>query len=162
MPDADDQEFGVVALHGLQQLLGRVDTDRLGELEFHTAVGEVILDVVHLTGLRESRVDIGVARSRVDDPQGAATQLRLGDAVFQRRAAERVRAVSDHYHDCAAFSCWSRSSSTIRSVSSLRCISLSTRGISSSAAISTYTMMATGSVNGPLQLPSASCRDCRS
>ena len=99
VPDADHQQFGVVAFHRLQQLLGGVDSDRLGELEFHPAVREPVLDVVHLAGLREPVVDIGVARGRVDDPQRAAAEFGFGDAVLERRAAERVRAVSDHDHE---------------------------------------------------------------
>ena len=56
--------------------------------------GQVLLDVVHLAGLREPGVDVGVTRGRVDDQQRGAAQFRLGDAVLQSGPTERVRAVS--------------------------------------------------------------------
>ena len=66
VPDADHQQVGVVAVHRLQQLLGGVDADGLGQLEFHPAVREPLFDVVDLAGPGESGIRVGLPGRRVD------------------------------------------------------------------------------------------------
>lgn len=48
VPDADDQQFGVVAFHRGQQFVSGVNTDGLGHFELHAGVGEVRFHCVYL------------------------------------------------------------------------------------------------------------------
>ena len=60
MPDADHQKVSVGAVHRREQLVSGVDADRLGQLELHPAVRQLLLDIVDLARLGESRIRIGL------------------------------------------------------------------------------------------------------
>ena len=96
VPDADDDQLGVVLLGDADDLVPDVDPDRLVHLVVDARGGQPFVEVAQGLLGDELLVDEGVAPRRVDHDHAQLSGLRLLQADLQRGLAVLVGDVADH------------------------------------------------------------------